>query len=102
MFSRGHASVVVSFRLFHDEDYQRVNSQEWLENFLFLTPACVVVGILSCRGAYLKRHNSQPFHVRDLFANRRSRDKSKQQLLIEGLLGIGFGVAALVILFFGY
>jgi len=68
----------------------------------FLTLACLAFGIQWCRAAYLKRHEFQPFRIGDLFANLRSRDKSKQQLLLEGLLAIGLGVGCIVILLFGH
>ena len=68
----------------------------------FLTLACLAFGIQWCRAAYLKRHEFQPFRIGDLFANRRFRDKSKQQLLLEGLLAIGLGLGGIVILLFGH
>jgi hypothetical protein len=56
------------------------------------TPVLLLFGILEFRIAYLKRRETTPFYVRDLFSNRQLFQRSKQQLLLEGIFSIGLGV----------
>lgn len=62
-----------------------------------LAPACVLLGSASCYVAYMNPPDKRPFQVRDLFGTiftrHKAGDRTKVQLLIEGILGIAIGVA---------
>jgi hypothetical protein len=66
-----------------------------------LAPACVAVGGALCYVAHLKPPNKRRFQVRDLFGTTFTRhkvgDQTKEQLLIEGILGIALGIVIFVV-----
>jgi hypothetical protein len=63
----------------------------WFAKWI-MGPGLIIVGIAHCRFAYLKRHDTKRFRIRDLFRRVPIRESSKQQLLIEGLICIALGV----------
>jgi hypothetical protein len=65
----------------------------------FVTPVCFILAIFWFRIAYIKRHETTPFQVRDLFSNRSLFERSKQQLLLEGIFLVGLGVYGIFVFF---
>ena len=63
-----------------------------------VSPLLVVGGAVLCRFAWLKRNDTKPFRIRDLFMAQSIDDSAKQQLLIEGVFGIALGVLVFVVL----
>ena len=57
-----------------------------------MAPTVIALGLTFCRLAYTKGPNRRAFRLRDLFRRVSVRDSSKEQLLLEGLFCIAFGV----------
>lgn len=66
-----------------------------------MAPMVIVVGVIFCGFACAKGPDTRPFRVRDLFRRIPMREKTKKQLLIEGLFGIALGVGGFIVLSFG-
>jgi len=67
-----------------------------------LAPACVLVGCALCYVAYLKPPDKRRFRVRDLFVGtiftpHQVGDQTKEQLLIEGIIGIALGILCFIV-----
>jgi hypothetical protein len=57
-----------------------------------MAPTIIIIGLIFCGLAYTKGPNRRAFRLRDLFRRVSVRDSSKEQLLLEGLFCIAFGV----------
>ena len=62
----------------------------------FFTPVCLFLGVYWLHLAYQKRHQTEAFRIGDLFASIRLYDKTKQQLVAEGLVLIILGSAGII------
>ena len=62
----------------------------------FFTPVSLLLGIYWVHLAYQKRHQTEAFRIGDLFASIRLYDKTKQQLVAEGLILIISGIVGII------
>ena len=66
-----------------------------------MAPACALLGCASCYVAYLKPPDKRPFRVRDLFGTiftpRQVGDRTKEQMLIEGIICIALGILCFIV-----
>jgi hypothetical protein len=63
-----------------------------------MAPMVIIVGLIFCGFACAKDPDTKPFRVQDLFRRIPMREKTKAQLLIEGIFGIGLGIICFLIL----
>jgi len=65
----------------------------------FFTPLCILLGLFWLRLAYLKPNEAEPIRIRDLFGSRRLYAKTRQQLVVEGVLLFLSGIGAAILFY---